>query len=388
MTDMLRGSAVIAGAATAGIGEAFGYDTLELLAAASAAALKDAGLSIKDVDGLFAVTPYHPLTSLSVAEYLGIHPRFADTTFLGGASTVGFLKSAAMALQSGECDVALICYGSHQRTGAAGKKGRLLSPLLDTLPYEAPYRPRNPISSYALAAARHMHDFGTTREQLAEVAVAARKWAQLNPEAFMRKPLSIEDVLSSRMLSDPLTVRDCCLVTDGAGAIVLVRPDRVKDLPKPPVYVLGSATEISHRQIASMPDLTVTSARESGRRAYAAAGLGPSDVDLVQLYDAFTINTILFLEDLGFCPKGEGGAFVSGGAIAPGGVLPVNTNGGGLSCCHPGMYGVFAIIEAARQLRGEAGERSVKDADVALVHGNGAVLSVQSTAILGTAATV
>ena len=226
MTDMLRGSAVIAGAATAGIGEAFGYDTLELLAAASAAALKDAGLSIKDVDGLFAVTPYHPLTSLSVAEYLGIHPRFADTTFLGGASTVGFLKSAAMALQSGECDVALICYGSHQRTGAAGKKGRLLSPLLDTLPYEAPYRPRNPISSYALAAARHMHDFGTTREQLAEVAVAARKWAQLNPEAFMRKPLSIEDVLSSRMLSDPLTVRDCCLVTDGAGAIVLVRPDR------------------------------------------------------------------------------------------------------------------------------------------------------------------
>jgi acetyl-CoA acetyltransferase len=198
----------------------------------------------------------------------------------------------------------------------------------------------------------------------------------------------MEEVLSARMVSYPFTVRDICLVTDGGGAIVLVSPERAKSLKKPPVYVLGQGQAITHANISSMPDLTVTGALESGRQAYTMAGLAAKDIDVVELYDAFTINTILFLEDLGFCPKGEGGRFVEGGRIAPGGELPVNTNGGGLSYCHPGMYGLFLLIEAVRQLRGECGERQVQGAETAVAHGNGGVLSSQSTVILGTAATV
>ena len=200
----------------------------------------------------------------------------------------------------------------------------------------------------------------------------------------MRGPLSIDDVLNARLVADPLSVRDCCLVTDGGGAYVLVRAERARDLPRKPVYVLGNATAVWNRQISSMRDLTVTAASESGRRAFEMAGLVPKDIGVLQLYDAFTINTLLFLEDLGFCSKGEAGAFVEGGAIAPGGRLPVNTNGGGLSCVHPGMYGIFALIEAVRQLRGDGGERQVPHVQTALAHGNGGTLSSQSTAILGT----
>jgi acetyl-CoA acetyltransferase len=233
-----------------------------------------------------------------------------------------------------------------------------------------------------------MHQYGTTREQLAAVAVAARQWAQKNPDAFVRDPLAIEDVLKSRMICDPLSVLDCCLVTDGAGAVIMTRADRARDFPQPPVYMLGCATAQTHRQISQMPDLTVTPAALSGPRAFGMAGLKPSDVDVLQLYDAFTINVILFLEDLGFCAKGEGGAFVASGAIAPGGELPVNTNGGGLSCVHPGMYGIFTLVEGIRQLRGLGGDRQVAGAEVALCHGNGGLLSCQTTALLGTAATL
>jgi acetyl-CoA acetyltransferase len=233
-----------------------------------------------------------------------------------------------------------------------------------------------------------MHEFGTTREQMAAVAVAARQWALLNPAAWEKKPLTIPEVLNARMVSYPFTVRDICLVTDGGGAIILTTPDRARSLNKPPVYVLGCGQAITHANISSMPDLTVTGALASGRQAYAMAGLAAKDIDVVELYDAFTINTILFLEDLGFCPKGEGGSFVEGGRIAPGGQLPVNTNGGGLSYCHPGMYGLFLLIEAVRQLRGECGARQVPSAETAIAHGNGGVLSSQSTVILGTQATV
>jgi acetyl-CoA acetyltransferase len=233
-----------------------------------------------------------------------------------------------------------------------------------------------------------MHEFGTTREQLAEVAVAARQWAQLNPKAWEKKPLSVADVLAARMVSYPLTVRDCCLITDGGGAVIVTSAERARSLKKKPAYVLGCGQSVTHANITSMPDLTVTGAAAAGKAAYAMAKLGPSDVDVLELYDAFTINTILFLEDLGFCKKGEGGAFVSGGRIAPKGSVPVNTNGGGLSYCHPGMYGLLLLIEAVRQLRGECGARQVQDCEVALAHGNGGVLSSQATVILGTQATV
>ena len=378
MTSDLRGKSAIVGTGHAGFGEAHGLTAYDVMAQSALAALGDAGLKLSDVDGLFCTMMEDIMPALMAAEYLGIQPRFVEGTMTGGSSFVNYLTSATMALDAGLCDVALIVYGSNQRTAA----GRLVTASRPPA-YESPYNPRYPISAYAMAAARHMHQYGTTREQLADVAVAARGWAQHNPEAFARGPLSREDVLGARMVGDPLTVLDCCLVTDGGGAIVMVRADRARDFPKAPVYVLGSAAESSHRQISQMKDFTVTAARESGARAFAAAGVTPADIQVVELYDAFTINTILFLEDLGFCAKGEGGAFVEGGRIAPGGVLPVNTNGGGLSCVHPGMYGIFTVIEAARQIRGDAPGMQLDGIDLALAHGNGGVLSSQVTAILG-----
>ncbi|GAA4341706.1 thiolase [Pigmentiphaga soli] len=379
MARSLRGAAAIVGVATAGLGEAPGWTSIELLGKAVQGALADAGLRLRDVDGLFTNTAVHPQPALSVGEYLGLRPAFSESSSIGGASFVAYALAAAAALQAGLCNVALICYGSNQRT-ALGK----LQAKSGNQGYEAPYRPRHPITSYALATARHMHEYGTTREQLAEVAVAARSWARLNPDAFMRDPLSIDQVTAARLVSDPLTSRDCCLVTDGAGAVVMVRADRARDFPAPPAFFLGGGVAHWHMQVDQMEDLTVTAATESGRRAFGMAGLRPADVDVLQLYDAFTINPILALEDLGFCSKGEGGSFVAGGRIAPGGELPVNTNGGGLSCCHPGMYGIFTLIEAATQLRGMAGARQVAGAKVALCHGNGGRLASQATALLGT----
>ena len=381
----LRGSAAIAGVATFGCGEAHGFTEMELLVRSARAAVADAGLKMSDIDGLCTASVGSTMWTMPVVEYLGIRPSFIDGTMVGGSSFIAHLLPAMHALQSGQCKAVLVCYGSTQRTASFGRREIAQARRwMDPQPYETPYEPFNPPSAYALAASRHMHQYGTTRRDLAEVAVAARAWARLNPEAFSRDPLSIDDVLNARMVSDPLSVRDCCLVTDGGGAYVLVRADRAKDLPKKPVYVLGNGTAVWNRQISSMHDLTVTAATQSGRDAYAMAGLGPTDMDMAQLYDAFTINTLLFLEDLGFCKKGEAGAFVQGGGIAPGGHLPVNTNGGGLSCVHPGMYGIFTLIEAVRQLRGEGGDRQVAGAQTALAHGNGGTLSSQSTAIFGT----
>jgi acetyl-CoA acetyltransferase/uncharacterized OB-fold protein len=385
----LRGRAAIAGVATFGNGEATGYTEMEVLAHAARAAVADAGLTMRDIDGLCTASVLSTMWPMPVTEYLGINPRYTNGTMIGGSSFVAHLLPSILALEAGQCNAVLVCYGSTQRTSTFGRaevaKARR---VMDPQPYETPYEPLQPLSAYALAAKRHMHQYGTTRRQLAEVAVAARAWAQRNPEAFMREPLSIDDVLKARMVSDPLSVRDSCLVTDGGGAFVLVRADRARDLPKKPVYVLGNATANWNRQISSMHDLTVTAASQSGREAFAMAGLAPRDMGVVQLYDAFTINTLLFLEDLGFCAKGEGGPFVEGGAIGPGGRLPVNTNGGGLSCTHPGMYGIFTVIEAVRQLRGEGGERQVPGVVTALAHGNGGTLSSQSTAIFGTAETL
>ena len=376
----LRGKAAVVGVAESDLGEVgSGLTPLDLIGQATIRALGDAGLSKSDVDGLFSASAYYHMPTLSVGEYLGIRPRYSDATSMGGSSFVSHLFHAASAIDAGLCEVALITYGSTQRSGG----GRLVSGS-ETLPYEAPYNPRYPVSMYALAASRHMYEYGTTREQLAQVAVAAREWAKLNPKAFMRGDLTVEDVLESRMVSSPLSVRDCCLVTDGGGAAIVTSAERARDLRNPPVYLLGAGEAHWHRNISQMPDLTVSAAADSGPRAFEMAGLGVSEVDVAMLYDAFTINTVLFLEDLGFCGKGEGGAFVEGGRIASGGELAVNTNGGGLSYNHPGMYVLLLIVEAVRQLRGECGERQVEDANIALVHGNGGVLSSQVTALLGT----
>lgn len=379
-----RGSVAVVGAAESDLGRvADNMTPVDLMAQAVGRALADCGLKLSDVDGLFAATSQVRMAPLALAEYLGIRPAYFDGTNIGGSSFMSHLAHAHAAIEAGLCSVAVIAYGSTQRSVS-----RAAASPREYNFWETPYRPILPTSAYALSASRHMHLYGTTREQLAEVAVAARQWALMNPKAWEKEPLTVDQVLSARMISDPLTVRDCCLVTDGGGALVLVSAEKARDLDVTPVFVLGHGETLSHASISAMEDFTVTGAATSGPQAFGMAGATAADMDVTILYDAFTITPILFLEDLGYCAKGEGGAFVSGGRIAPGGDFALNTNGGGLSYCHPGMYGMLGMIEAVRQLRGSCGARQVPGAKLALAHGNGGVLSSQCTVIFGTAETV
>jgi acetyl-CoA acetyltransferase len=384
MSGLQRGSVAVVGAAESDLGQVAPHTSpTDLMAQATMRALDDCGLKLQDIDAVLCVHSQSRAAALQLCEYLRIKPKYFDSTMIGGASFMSHLAHAQAAIQQGVCEVALIAYGSTQRTVS-----RALASPGEYNPYETPYRPFIQPSAYALAASRHMYQYGTTREQLAAVAVAARQWALMNPAAWEKEPLTIEQVLNSRMVTYPFTVRDCCLVTDGGGAMILTSAARAGALRKKPVYVLGVGEALSHAAITSMPDVTVTAATESGPKAFRMAGLKLADVDMVSLYDAFTLTPILFLEDLGFCPKGEGGRFVADGAIAPGGKLPVNTSGGGLSYCHPGMYGLLVMIEAVRQVRGECGKRQVRDCEIALAHGNGGVFSSQCTVIFGSAATL
>jgi acetyl-CoA acetyltransferase len=362
-----------------------GQNPLEIQARAAKAALDEAGLAFPDVDGLLTAGSWGipgsgSLMALTVSEYLGLRPRFMDGTQIGGASFEAHAAHAALALQAGYCDVALITYGSTQRSerqrSLAGRAPGL------TLQYETPYGLPTPVGAYAMAAMRHMHEFGTTPEQLGEIAVATRAWAALNPAATMREPITVADVLASPLIASPLHLLDCCLVTDGGGAVVMTTAERARDLRPRPIHLRGYGETLTHATITSMPDLTVTGAQRSGRIAMEMAGVGHGEIDVVEVYDSFTITVLLTLESLGFCAQGEGGAFVAGQRTAPGGAFPLNTNGGGLSALHPGMYGLFVLIEAVRQLRGECGPRQVPGAAVALAHGTGGVLSSTVTCIL------
>jgi len=355
--------------------------TLQLHAEAARNALADAGIDKSEVDAVLTSSA-GPMSSVQVAEYLGITPVFTDSTMTGGSSFAIQLEHAALAIAAGICKVAVITHG--QRGYSERGRGRpAFDPWAPAAQFEAPYYVGGAAGNYALACMRHMHQYGTTHEQLAEIAVATRKWAQLNPKALMRDPLTIEDVLSSRWIVYPFHLYDCCLVTDAGGAVVLTSAERARDCRKKPVYVLGAATAHTHLTITQMPDLTVTPAAISGPRAMAMAGVRHEDVDVVEVYDSFTYTVLVTLEDLGFCKKGEGGPFVSGQRTAPGGDFPLNTNGGGLSYTHPGMYGIFPIIEAVRQLRGECGPRQVPGAKVALVNTTGGTLSATGTLVLG-----
>jgi len=379
MSGLQRGSVAVVGVAESDLGLVAPNTTpVDLMAQATMRALEDCGLKLSDIDAVLSSASQSRYAAPSLCEYLRIKPRYFDGTMIGGSSFMTHLAHAQAAIQAGVCEVALIAYGSTQRSVS-----RAMASPREYNPYETPYRPFLPASAYAMAASRHMHQYGTTREQLAEVAVAARQWALMNPKAWEKEPLTVEEVLNARMVSYPFTVRDCCLVVDGGGAIILTSAARAKSMKKKPAYVLGVGESLGHLTISNMADFTVTSAAQSGAQAYKMAGVKPADIDMLSLYDAFTITPILFLEDLGFCPKGEGGRFVSNGAIAPGGKLPVNTSGGGLSYCHPGMYGLLVMIEAVRQIRGECGQRQVKDCDITLAHGNGGVLSSQCTVIFG-----
>jgi len=374
---MRSAGVAVAGAATAGIGWESRQSVAEIMADAAHAALADAGLSVRDVDGLFAVTPYYWMPSVTLADQLGIQPKVTDSTNIGGASVVAHVGHAVRAIVSGQCEVAVIAYASTQRTDA----GKLVTGA-DILPYERPYGALFPISGYAMVTQRHMHECGTTREQLAKVAVAASEWAALNPEALKREPLSVADVAGSPLVSDPLRKLDICLVTDGGGAIVLTTRDRARKSGKRAVSVLGTGESHSHCYLTNMRSFTETAGVQSGRAAFEMAGLGPQDIDVVQIYDAFTIMVVLGLEDLGFCRKGDAGAIIDAG-IGPGSSRPVNTTGGGLRYCHPGMFGIFLLVEAVRQLRNECGKRQVANARTALAHGFGGILAGNATVVLG-----
>jgi acetyl-CoA acetyltransferase len=355
---------------------------LQLQAQAARRALSQAGLTLADVDGLATASVEMNAPVLRTAEYLGVRPTYLDSTNVGGASFVSHVGHAALALEAGICEVVLIVYGSTQRSQRSRIYGQFGAVKYEEQ-YEQIWGLPQPVGSYALAASRHMAQYGTTAEQLAEVAVAARRWAALNPVAFDRQPLTIAGVLASPMVCSPLHVRDCCLVTDGGGAIVMTTSERARDLPAVPVDLLGFGEACTHYRIMSMPDLGTIPAAISAPAALRRAGLSLSDIDVFELYDSFTITVILTLEAIGCCARGEGGAFVEDQRLGPGGALPTNTSGGGLSYCHPGMFGIFTVIEAVRQLRGNCGDRQVPGARTALAHGTGGTLSSGATVILG-----
>ncbi|MBO2447844.1 thiolase [Actinomadura barringtoniae] len=373
----------IAGAAESDLGIT-GMSILALQAQAVTRALADAGLSLRDVDGL-ATSGVSRFSASLVAEYLGISPSWTDSTFAGGSAFEMYVARAAQAIEAGQCSTVVISYGSNQRSAGSRRLAGVKETHTPQQQFEAPYGPLFPISYYAMAAQRYLHVHRAEREHLAEVAVAAREWALLNPRAHRHSagPLTRDDVLDAPMVSTPLTVADCCLVTDGGGALVLTSLARARDLPRPPVVLLGYGEATTNDGMIAAGDLLRPGSADSGRRAFAMAGLGPGDVDVAQVYDSFTITVLLTLEGLGFCGPGEAASFVSDRRTRPGGAFPLNTSGGGLSYNHPGMLGLLLLVEAVRQLRGECGRRQVPNAQVALAHGTGGVLSTHATVLLG-----
>ncbi len=346
----------------------------QIMAECARGALEDCGLELDEVDGLFAASMSMGIMGVvSLSEYLNIKPRTLDGTNIGGSSFVAHVSHAAAAIHSGLCEVALILYGSTAASNAMAIGTGLGGGGRDPAgAFIAPYG-MTTVGSYALVAQRHMHQYGTTSEQLAEIAVTTRGHALKNPDAKMRIPISVEDVLSSRVISDPLHLLDCCIISDGGGAVVVTSAERARDLRRPPVRLLGCGEAVCHQEIGS-PDLLQIAAKQSGAQAMGMAGVSHDDIDLCTIYDSFTITVLLTLENLGFCKPGEGGSFVEGGRIALGGALPVNPDGGGLSSNHPGMRGIFLVIEATRQLRGECEGRQVEAPRIALVHGTGGTL--------------
>jgi acetyl-CoA acetyltransferase len=375
----------IVGAAEAPLGIVTDQTEESMIALAAKEALDEAGMSLSDVDAIFCnstnFTPPFEGT-VQLGEYLGIVPRYADSSDLGGAAFEAYVHHAMLAIATGRCEVALIAYASRQRSRRNRPRSLAVDTYSLTAQFESAFGLPVPIGEFALVAARHMHEFGTTPEQLASVAVTAREWAKLNPKAYRREPLTVADVLASPMMSTPFHKLDCCLLLDGGGAVIVTNKARASGAKKKPVRVLGAGESHTHWQMSQMPDMTRTAAVGSGRDAFAMAGITPADVDVFEPYDAFTITPILALEDLGFCAKGEGGAFFEAGHCLPGGKFPAITSGGGLSYNHPGAFGLLLLIEGVRQVRGEAEGRQVPDAEIGVVHGWGGMFSVGATVVL------
>ena len=370
----IKGKAAIAGVYEHPLRWAPHKTQYQIMAESARGALDDAGLSIKDVDGLFT-SGVSGMGIVSLAEHLNLNPDFLDSNSIGGSSFVSHTAHAAAAIAAGYCNVALILYGSKWSSdrfaiGTGGAGGGDPSEQ-----FENCYGPTT-VGDYALTAQRHMHEFGTTSEQLAEIAVTMRRHASMNPHAKFRDPITVEDVMTSRVVSSPLHLLDCCMISDGGGAVVVTSATRARDLKKKPVHLLGAAEACYHTS-AGVRDLTNAAAKQSGPKALERAGVVHKDINMAMVYDSFTITVLVTLESLGFCKKGEGGAFVQNGRIGLGGALPINTDGGGLSSNHPGMRGIFLVIEATKQLRGECGDRQVKDCKLAMVHGTGGTLGLR-----------
>ena len=384
--DSLRGKVAIVGAADTEVGVVPHLSATQLYVKGAKLALEDAGITKGDVDGLITCTSFvepYMYHAEMIAEYMQIFPRYCLNVATGGGTTLAIMHHAASAIATGVCNTVLITMADNMLSGLSRDRAIEAMSTAGHAQFERPYGPPIP-GFYAMLAQAHMHQYGTTSEQLAAVAVACRKHASMNPEAQMRQPITIDDVLNSKMIAHPLHLLDCSLVSDGGAAIVMTSAERAKDFKKKPVYMLGVGEGHSHEHVSQAQSLTTSAAKEAGERAYAMAGLGPKDMDVAELYDCFTPVVIIELEDLGFCPKGEGGRFVEGGRIELGGELPINTHGGLMSHCHPGHPGsLFSITEAVHQLRNECGSRQVKDAEVAFVHGQGGIMSTHCSMILG-----
>jgi acetyl-CoA acetyltransferase len=353
-------------------------------------AIGDSGIAKSEIDGYVNAGGGGGMMvddAVTMAEYLRISHRYIDGTMTGGSSFEFHVQHLASAIRDGACDTALVTYGSDQlsrmgRSLGTGGFQRAGQRVAGPVQYEVPYG-NSLVGSYAMHAQRHMHEFGTTSEQLAEIAVGVREYATLNPNAIYREPITADDVVNSRMVADPLHKLDCCAITDGGGAFIMTTAERARDLAQPPVYVLGAAGAQTHWNVSQQPDFTSSAGAQAAPIAFGQAGLTHDDVDMLMFYDSFTITCLILLESLGFVPKGEGGPFVAEGQLKRGGKWPLNTDGGGLSSCHPGMRGIFLIIEAVRQLRGQGGEAQVPDCNVALAAGSGGWLSCIGVAILG-----
>jgi acetyl-CoA acetyltransferase len=373
----------IVGAALSDLGRLDGRSEFELHYQGASRALTDAGLRKDDIDAYMSCGT-GTIPPVDVTEYLGLRPRWVDSTMVGGSSWEVMVEHAIAAIAEGFADVVVLSYGStaradlkrHFRTADLAYNSR--GPSQFDIPWG-----HTLIAKYAMSAQRHMYEYGTTIEQLAEIAVSTRYNASFNPDAYYRKLITIDDVMSAPMMADPLTTLHCCIRSDGGGAVVLAGEHRARDCARKPVWILGTGEAVDHVTMSEWADFTESPCVRSGQLAFGRAGVTPADIDVCELYDSFTPTVLLTLEGLGFCKKGEGGPFVEGGTLRLGGALPTNTDGGGLSACHPGMRGMFLLVEAVRQLRGECGPRQVNDARLACVNGTGGWFTSASTTILG-----
>ena len=373
------GQVAIVGVGETPVGKVPGRSALWFNAEATRLALADAGIDKHQVDGLLTcpsfVAPFHRM-SVAVSEYLGIQPTFSNTVNVSGASAAASISLAAAAIHAGLAETVVVCCGDNMLSGMT--RDLAVKALIESRDpqYEAPFG-LLVATTFALTAQRHMAEYGTTREQLARVAVITREHARRKPGAHMTAPLTIDDVLASKPITTPYHMLDCALVSDGGAALVLTSAERARDLRRKPVYLLGAGESYTQEHIFCAESITTTGARISSGKAYAMAGVGPGDIDVAGIYDCFTGTVIMMLEDLRFCKKGEGGPFVEAGHITFGGRIPINTHGGMLSYSHPGISGGFlGIVEAVRQLRGEAGQRQVANAKHAITHQMGGMYTM------------